>query len=104
MIDKSFYQAPQGMIDLEEPEVEIVIEDPESVGIKIGDVELSIEKEEPDFGENLAESMDSQELAHISGELLGDFEMDLSSRKDWIQTYVDGLELLGLKIEDRTEP
>jgi hypothetical protein len=104
MIDKSFYQAPQGVIDLEEPEVEIVIEDPESVGIKIGDVELSIEKEEPDFGENLAESMDSQELAHIAGELLGDFEMDLSSRKDWIQTYVDGLELLGLKIEDRTEP
>jgi hypothetical protein len=104
MIDKSFYQAPQGMIDLEEPEVEIVIEDPESVGIKIGDVELSIEKEEPDFGENLAESMDSQALAHLAGELLSDFEMDLSSRKDWIQTYVDGLELLGMKIEDRTEP
>lgn len=104
MIDKSFYQAPQGVIDLEEPEVEIVIEDPESVGIRVGDVELSIEKVEPDFGENLAESMDSQELAHLAGELLGDFEMDLSSRKDWIQTYVDGLELLGMKIEDRTEP
>ena len=104
MIDKSFYQAPQGMIDLAEPEIEIVIEDPESVGIKVGDLELTIDKEEPDFGVNLAEEMDSQELAHLAGELLADFETDLSSRKDWIQTYVDGLELLGMKIEDRTEP
>ena len=104
MIDKSFYQAPQGMIDLAEPEIEIVIEDPESVGIKVGDLELTIDKEEPDFGANLAEEMDSQELAHLAGELLADFETDLSSRKDWIQTYVDGLELLGMKIEDRTEP
>jgi len=104
MIDKSFYQAPQGMIDLAEPEIEIVIEDPESVGIKVGDLELTIDKEEPDFGVNLAEEMGSQELAHLAGELLADFETDLSSRKDWIQTYVDGLELLGMKIEDRTEP
>jgi hypothetical protein len=48
--------------------------------------------------------MDPQELSHLAGELIGEFEMDLSSRKDWIQTYVDGLELLGMKIEDRTEP
>jgi hypothetical protein len=74
MIDKSFYQAPQGMIDLAEPEIEIVIEDPESVGIKVGDLELTIDKKEPDFGANLAEEMDSQELAHLAGELLADSE------------------------------
>ena len=104
MIDKSFYQAPQGTIDLEEPDVEIVIEEPESVAIRSGDVELLIEKMDPDFGANLVELMDPQELSHLAGELIGEFEMDLSSRKDWIQTYVDGLELLGMKIEDRTEP
>jgi hypothetical protein len=59
---------------------------------------------EDDFNANLAEEMDEDELTELCGDLIGEFEEDLSSRKDWMQTYVDGLELLGLKIEDRTEP
>jgi len=43
-------------------------------------------------------------LTELAGDLLGEFDEDISSRKDWIQTYVDGLELLGMKVEDRTEP
>jgi hypothetical protein len=109
-IDKALGQAPLGL-DLEEmmdePALEIEIEDPEAVRIGIdGQPILEIEKEEieDDFNANLAEEMDEDELTELCGDLLGEFEEDLSSRKDWIQTYVDGLELLGMKIEDRTEP
>jgi hypothetical protein len=59
---------------------------------------------EGDFNENLAEMLDDSVLVELAGDLVGEFEEDVNSRKDWIQTYVDGLELLGLKIEDRTEP
>jgi len=108
-IDKSLAQAPMGLNDMldEEPALEIEIEDPESVTINAGGMEIVIEKDEPsddDFNANLAEYIDDQELASLVGDLLGDFEEDLNSRSDWIQTYVDGLELLGLKVEDRTEP
>ena len=48
--------------------------------------------------------MDDGQLTELAGDLLGEFDEDISSRKDWIQTYVDGLELLGMKVEDRTEP
>ena len=109
-IDKALGQAPMGL-DLEEvsdePAIEIEIEDPEAVRIGIdGQPILEIEKEEidDDFNANLAEEMDEGELTEVCNDLLGEFEEDLSSRKDWMQTYVDGLELLGLKIEDRTEP
>ena len=57
-----------------------------------------------DFYDNLAEEIDDRELSSIASELLEGFEGDIASRKDWIQTYVDGLELLGLKIEERSEP
>jgi len=53
---------------------------------------------------NPAPGMDERELAQLIGDLVGDYENDVSSRKDWIQTYVDGLQLLGMKIEERTEP
>jgi hypothetical protein len=90
----------------QEPAIEIEIEDPESVKLGIGDIEIEIEKgeAEDDFNANLAESMDDSELTVLATELLGDFQSDIDSRKDWMQTYVDGLELLGMKIEDRTEP
>jgi len=48
--------------------------------------------------------MDDRDLVRIASELIADYEDDVSSRKDWIQTYVDGLELLGMKIEERSEP
>lgn len=107
-IEKSLYQAPVGIDSLaEEPAIEIEIEDPESVKIGIGDLEIELGKEDlddEDFDDNLAEYMSQGELADIAGDLLGDFEEDISARKDWIQTYVDGLELLGMKIEERTDP
>ena len=108
MIEKSLYQAPVGLDSiLEEEPIEIEIEDPESVKIGIGGMEIEIEPAEPsdeDFDANLAEYLSEKDLTEIAGDLLGDFEDDISARKDWIQTYVDGLELLGMKIEERTEP
>jgi len=103
-IDKALYQAPQGIAAIDAPDIEIEIVDPEAVHLNIGDLEIDIGKEEDDFGANLAEEISEQVLSELAGDLIGDFENDVSSRKDWIQTYVDGLELLGLKIEERSEP
>jgi hypothetical protein len=108
-IDKALYEAPEGLdvLGLGQPDLEIEIEDPESVTIGIDGMELEIEPEEgtdDDFDANLAEYIDERELVQLIGDLLGDYDNDVSSRKDWIQTYVDGLQLLGMKIEERTEP
>jgi hypothetical protein len=108
-IDKALNQAPLGLSEMAEdmePAIEIEIEDPESVSIKAGDLEIVLEKEDMDdeFNENLAENLEDDILTELAGDLLGEFQSDIDSRKDWVQTYVDGLELLGLKIEERTEP
>jgi hypothetical protein len=110
-MDKAFYQAPQGLDQIEEdgePALEITIEDPEAVEIGIDGMPIMRieegEEEDDDFNANLAEDMDEDALATLAGELIGDFENDVSSRKDWVQTYVDGLELLGMKLEERMEP
>jgi len=107
-IEKSLYQAPVGLDSIvEEEPIEIEIVDPESITIGIDGMEIEIEPTKEtadDFDANLAEYMTEGELTEIAGDLLGDFEEDISARKDWIQTYVDGLELLGMKIEERTEP
>jgi hypothetical protein len=107
-MDKALYEAPQGLDQLGEMEepIEIEIEDPESVRIQAGDVEIEIEptEEDDEFSKNLAEDIPEDVLASLASELIADFESDVSARKDWVQTYVDGLELLGLKIEERTEP
>ena len=109
-IDKALYQAPVGIDAAAENEspIEIDIEDPESVGIHADGLDVILEagddKEEEGFNDNLAEYLNANELSTLAGDLIGDFDDDVSSRKDWIQTYVDGLELLGLKIEERAEP
>ncbi len=107
-IEKSLYQAPQGLEAIaDSPEIEIEIEDPESVTIGIDGMEIEIEpakESAEDFNANLAEFIDEGTLEQIVGDLIADFEDDVSSRKDWMQTYVDGLELLGMKIEERTDP
>lgn len=108
-IEKSLYQAPMGMDQeiMDVPEIEIEIEDPESVSLGIDGLEIELEPKEEsddDFDANLAEYIDEGELAQLAGDLISDFGDDVASRKDWMQTYVDGLELLGMKIEDRTEP
>jgi hypothetical protein len=110
-IEKSLNPAPEGIESiiegLGEPDLEIEIEDPESVRIKMGEMEIELEPGEEtdeDFNANLAELMGDEELALIASELIGDFDEDVAARKDWIQTYVDGLELLGMKLEERAEP
>jgi hypothetical protein len=110
-IEKSLNPAPQGiesMIeDLGEPDIEIEIEDPESVTLKMGELEIEFEPGEEsseDFNANLAEHISAEELSLIASDLIGDYDEDVASRKDWIQTYVDGLELLGMKLEERAEP
>lgn len=104
-MEKSLYAAPVGLETLmAEPDIEIEIEDPESVSINIGELEIEIKPSDDDFAKNLAEDLNESELSILASDLISDFDDDISSRKDWIQTYVDGLELLGLKIEERTEP
>lgn len=106
--DKALYQAPEGMKEEDMGgDIEIEIEDPESVSIGLGDIEIDIEPNKEatdDFNANLAEFMEENELQELAGDLLSDFEDDIDARKDWMQTYVDGLELLGMKIEERSEP
>lgn len=110
-IDKGLYAAPQGLEELAaqqaEPDLEIEIEDPEAVNIHMDGMTIELEPgagTDTEFDANLAEFMSSGDLAQLSGDLLGDFTSDIDSRKDWLNTYVDGIDLLGLKIEDRTEP
>ena len=109
-IDKSLYSAPEGMGILAAAEpIEIEIENPDEVTIGMGDLEISLTPEsrtgeDDEFNTNLAEDMDEGVLDSIAAELISDFNDDIASRRDWIQTYVDGLELLGLKIEERAEP
>jgi hypothetical protein len=98
-IEKAMYAAPQGLPDLDGT-IEIEIVDPEEVKIN----GVSVMPEDPDFDQNLAEYLPEAVLLQIAGDLLADFQSDIDSRRDWIQTYVDGLELLGLKIEERSEP
>jgi hypothetical protein len=106
MFDKALYAAPQGIAGINnDQDIEIEIEDPEAVTIGIGNLEIELKREEDEeFSKNLAEEISDSVMQTLASDLLGDIEMDIASRKDWIQTYVDGLELLGLKIEERSEP
>jgi hypothetical protein len=108
-IDKGLYAAPIGIEQMAEdmPELEIEIEDPESVTIGMDGMpilEMVQEEEEPDFAKNLAEDMDESELQEIASDLTSLFDGDVGARKDWVDTYTDGLKLLGLKLEEKTEP
>ena len=110
-VDKALNQAPLGLdsslasgmmrgVNVPDEDIEIEIEDPDAEG-----EEAEAEADENDeFNENLADILDDGQLTELAGDLIGEFEEDISSRKDWMQTYVDGLDLLGMKIDDRTEP
>jgi len=109
-IEKSLYAAPEGIETLmpeteEDGGIEIEIVDPEEVTINIGDMEITIEgSEEDDFDANLVDYLEDSVVSGIVTDLVGDYDDDINSRKDWMQTYVDGLELLGMKIEERADP
>ena len=95
------------MLMTEEPAIEIEIEDPEGVSIGLDGVEIELEKETPtaeDFDANLAEYMDEGELESLASELIELVDADIASRKDWTEMYVQGLEVLGMKYEERTQP
>ena len=108
-IDKSLAQAPQGIeaMAMDQPDLSIEIENPESVTLDDGSMEITItpgKEVNDEFNANLAEDLDEGQLTELSGDLIGEYDADINSRKDWLTTYVEGLELLGLKVEDRTEP
>ena len=106
-VDKSLMEAPQGIAvlaaEMEPVEIEIELE-----GLSDEDgVVIEMSKAEPradEFDTNLAEYMGENELQSLASELIGQYEQDLSSRKDWLDTYVKGLKILGIRYEDRTEP
>ena len=103
----SLYQAPEGLESIAmEPAIEIEIENPEGVKIGIDGMEIDLmpEKEEGEFDANLAEEMDDGTLQKIAGDIMGLVDSDIDSRKDWVDMYVKGLEVLGMKYEERTEP
>ena len=106
--DKALYEAPAGMAVEEAPPIEIEIENPEGVSIGIDGLEIDLMPEADnggvDFDANLAEHMDEGELEKVGSDIMGMVEADISSRKDWVEMYVRGLEVLGMKYEERTEP
>ena len=109
MMDKSLYAAPQGLDEAEDQSaIEIEIEDPEGVKIGIDGLEIDLMPEEENgdvpFDANLAEHIDDSELGKIGSDIMGMVETDISGRKDWTDMYVKGLEVLGMKYEERTEP
>jgi hypothetical protein len=103
-VDKSLMEAPEGIAviaaEMEPIEIDIEIPDEDSAVIELIKDEPRSEK----FDDNLAEYMSENDLAGLSGELIGNYEQDLSSRKDWLDTYIKGLKILGIRYEERTEP
>lgn len=108
MIDKGLYAAPEGMDDAEDA-LEIEIVNPDMVTLDDGSVEITMIPgdaldDEIGFDANLAEHLDEGVLTELAGELMGLVDADINNRRDWAETYVKGLEVLGLKYEERTDP
>ena len=112
MMDKGLYSAPQGIEQLQDSDMpDFEIESDAINELPDGSVEVTLEKEsvmlgdaDGEFDENLAENMEEDALTLLASELIEEVEADINSRKDWAETYVRGLEVLGFKYEQRTEP
>ena len=104
-MEKSLYEMPKGIETLE-PEIEIEVENPESMSIEIDGIEIDLTPPagEDEFDDNLAEFIDEGTLATIGSDLVEEVSSDVTSRKDWVEMYVKGLDVLGMKYEERTEP
>ena len=118
-VEKGLYGAPEGLNDtllggmegiaaLDGEEIELEIVNPESVTLSDGSMEITLVGDEGlddvEFDGNLAEVMDSQSLAALSNELLGQIQTDVDSRQDWADTFVRGLDIIGFKYEERSDP
>jgi hypothetical protein len=106
-MEKSLYEMPKGIDALQGPEIEIEVENPESMSIEIDGIEIDLfppKGEEDQFDSNLAEFIDESVLATIGSDLVEEVSSDVTSRKDWVEMYVKGLDVLGMKYEERTEP
>ncbi len=114
-IEKGLYAAPlgldSGLEDVEEmelPDLEIEVVDPEAVTLSDGSMEVTIipgnELDVVDFDANLAEFMDDTDVQKLAKELVDAVESDINSRKDWTETYVKGLDIIGFKYEERSQP
>ena len=114
-IEKGLYSAPDGILEPAEEEgqeLEIGILNPEMVTLDDGSMEITIVPDsgmpgdlaQAPFDANLAEYLDDTQLQAMSSELLGLVAADVGSRKEWADTFVKGLEVLGFKYEERTEP
>lgn len=104
MLDKALYTnvPPLNTVG---PDIEIEVENPEAMKIGIGGIEIELmPKGSDDFDSNLAEDMNEGDLQSLANDLMGQVDSDIHSRKDWAETFVKGLEVLGMKYEERTEP
>jgi len=106
-MEKSLYEMPEGIEALEGPEIEIEVENPESMSIEIDGIEIDLTPPTgggDEFDDNLAEFIDDGTLATIGSDLIEEVSADINSRRDWVEMYVKGLDVLGMKYEERTEP
>jgi hypothetical protein len=100
-VDKAMLPQSPFLSEDEDQPIEVTI-GPDN-GEEVFEVEIEAE-EDPSFDANLAEYIDSSVLDSLAADLLEDFDNDRMARKEWEQTYVDGLDLLGLSMEERSEP
>ena len=109
-IERSLYEMPQGLpgqeleieLELDSPAVGLVELDDGGVEITFGEVEEDVEM--APFDANLAEYLDDSTLLTLANDLVGYVQADINSRKDWADTFVKGLEVLGFKYDERTDP
>ena len=108
-VEKGLFQAPKGVDEEETEQLEIEVVNPDMVTLDDGSMEITIVPDDNvvgmgAFDENIAENMKEDQLAAVADELLGNIDSDLESRKEWADTFVKGLDVLGFKYEERTEP
>ncbi len=98
--------------EMAEPDVSIEVENPDSVSIETEDggmiIDFTGEQVEEimsgGFDANLADQIDEADLQSMASELISSFNSDRQSRSEWAKSYVKGLDLLGMKIEERQQP
>ena len=112
-IEKGLYEMPEGIEEMGEAEAVITIDTMSDEGVEVvledGSVEITFGEEDEDinsapFDANLAEYLEDGQLQELAGDLEAAIDGDTSARRDWADSYVAGLDVLGMKYEERTEP